>query len=266
MIAALIQKAFKMGWLVTAGTILIMALGVWAFKESKIEAYPDISGVSVTIITTYPGRAPEEVERQVTIPIEIGMGGVPKMETMRSRTIFGLSVIQLSFEEGVEGYWARTRVKEKLDDLKLPKEASSGLAPYISSAGEVCCYEVRTSNGTRSQMDLRTEHDWTIITRLLRVPGVGDVANFGGDAKQFVVNINPGQLQRYALGFSDVVNAIKSNNSNAGGSVITRGSMSFVVRGRGALQDEKDIGRIFVKSVDGTSRGRVRPCVPPRLQ
>src|SRR5262249_29185195 len=124
-------------------------------------------------------------------------------------------------------------------------------APYISSAGEVCRYEVR-GDGTQSVMDLRTLHDWVIIPRLLRVPGVGDVANFGGDAKQFVINVQPRNLQRYGLSFTDVVEAVRSNNATSGGSYITRGSMAFVVRGRGAVKNEKEIGDIFVKSIGGT--------------
>jgi len=125
------------------------------------------------------------------------------------------------------------------------------VAPPTSAAGEVCRYEVK-SNGTRSIMEMRTLHDWVIIPRFLKVKGVGDVANFGGDAKQFVVSIEPEQLVRVGVSFNDVADAIRSNNGTAGGSVVTRGSMSFVIRGRGALKDEKEIGNIFVKSIDGT--------------
>src|SRR3954465_9257366 len=113
MISALIQASLKQRWLVLAAAVLVAALGVWSFQQQKIDAYPDISGQMVQIITPFPGRAPEEVERQVTVPIERAMGNVPRVEVIRSRTIFGLSVVQLSFEEGVDGYWARQRVMEK---------------------------------------------------------------------------------------------------------------------------------------------------------
>src|SRR5207253_1534439 len=195
MVASLIRWAFRRRWIIVLAACLIAGLGVWAFPNMKVEAYPDISGVSVTIITTYAGRGPEDVERQVTVPIELAMANCPQVETIRSRTIFGLSVIQLSFEDGTEGYWARQRVQERLTGLDLPKSAAPGLAPYTSSAGEICRYEVR-SDGTASVMDLRTLHDWVVMPRLLRVPGVGDVANFGGDAKSFVVTVHPSQLQR----------------------------------------------------------------------
>src|SRR5262249_34518797 len=125
MVAALIRWAFRFRWVVMLCAGLIAALGIWVFKHMKIEAYPDISSVSVTIITQYPGRAPEEVERQITVPIELAMANCPQVETVRSRTIFGLSVIQLTFEDGTEGYWARQRVQERLIALDLPKGAST---------------------------------------------------------------------------------------------------------------------------------------------
>src|SRR5262249_17962035 len=157
--------------------------------------------------TPYPGRAPEEVERQITIPIELAMGNCPQVETIRSRTIFGLSTIQVSFEEGTESYWARLRVQERLNNLNLPKEASPGLAPLTSSAGEILRYEVR-SDGTQSIMDLRTLHDWVIMPKLLRVPGVGDVANFGGDLKYYLISVIPKELQRANITLSDLVDAV----------------------------------------------------------
>src|ERR1017187_9229971 len=251
MVELLIRWAFRTRWFIVLAAILMAGPGGWAFKTMKIEAYPDISSVSATIIAQYPGRAPEEVERQVTVPIELAMGNCPQMVTMRSRTIFGLSVIQLTFEDGTDGYWARQRVQERLTQVNLPTAVNTSLAPYTSSAGEVCRYEVR-SDGTQSIMDLRTLHDWVIIPRLIRTPGVGDVANFGGDAKAFIVNVQPIQLQRYGLSLSDVVDAVSKNNNTSGGSYITYGSMSFVVRGRGTVKDEKEIGKIFVKSIGGT--------------
>ncbi len=251
MFEVLIRWSFRFRWIVLASAILISLCGAWVFRRMKIEAYPDISGVSVTIVTQYTGRAPEEVERQVTVPIEREMANCPHVEAIRSRTIFGLSVTQLTFEDGTEGYWARQRVQERLTLVDLPKGASAGLAPYISAAGEICRYEVRT-DGTQDVMALRELHDWVIIPRLLRVAGVGDVANFGGDAKQFVISVQPPNLQRLGLSFTDVVDAVRANNATSGGSYITRGSMSFVVRGRGVVQDSQEIGEIFVKSIGGT--------------
>ncbi|HUL12492.1 MAG TPA: CusA/CzcA family heavy metal efflux RND transporter [Methylococcaceae bacterium] len=251
MIPALIRAALHYRWIVLIGAIIVMVLGLWSFTRMKIDAYPDISAQMVQVITTYPGRAPEEVERQVTIPVEIAMRNVPKVETIRSRTIFGLSVVQLIFEEGTESYWARQRVQEKLSGLDLPEGAAAELGPLATAYGEVLRYEL-VSDGRYDLMELRTLNDWVVIPRLLRASGVAEVANFGGYAKQHGVLLDPAQLLRFGLSVNDVVDAIQTNNASAGGSVLSRGSMSFVIRGRGALQDEAEIGSIFIKSIGGT--------------
>jgi cobalt-zinc-cadmium resistance protein CzcA len=255
MVERSIRAALHHPWLVLFATLAVFALGVYSYLNQKIDAYPDISGQMVQILTAYPGRAPEEVEQQVTIPIEFAMGNVPRVQTIRSRSIFGLSVVQLSFEEGVEAYWARQRVLERLPGLNLPTGASAELGPLATAYGEVYRYELRVEPGHEHEfnlMELRTLNDWVVIPRLLRAPGVADVANFGGLAKQFTVTLNPPQLERFGLTINDVVEAVQKNNANAGGSVLSRGSMSFVIRGRGALQNERDIANTFINSVGGT--------------
>ena len=246
-----IPFAFRSRLLVLLILAGIMGMGVWCFTRQKIDAYPDISAQMVELITVYPGRAPEEVERQVTIPLELAMGNVPKVETIRSRTIFGLSVVDLEFEEGTEGYWARQRVMEKLGTLTLPPGVTPQMGPYATAYGEVYRYEIK-SDGTHDLMELRTLNDWVIIPRMLRTPGVGDTANFGGFVKQFQVTLNPKKLEQYGIALGDVVNAVSSNNSSGGGSVVRRGAESFVIRGVGTLKDEADISRVFVKSLNGT--------------
>jgi cobalt-zinc-cadmium resistance protein CzcA len=246
-----IEFALRHRWPMIVLTVGLALLGIWSFAHQKIDAYPDISGQMVTIITTFPGRAPEEVARQVTVPIERAMGNVPRVETIRSRTIFGLSVVQLSFEEGTDGYWARQRVGENLPGVDLPDEAKPELAPLATAYGEILRYELK-SNGTADLMELRTLNDWVVIPRLIRVRGVADITNFGGLAKQYAVTLQPAQLIRFGLTLSDIVDALRANNADAGGSVLSRGSMSFVVRGRGALRDPKSIESTFIKSVQGT--------------
>src|SRR5437762_13304218 len=145
MIARLIRLALHHPWVVLFCTVTIIVLGVYSYLNQKIDAYPDISGQMVQILTSYPGRAPEEVEQQVTIPIEFTMGNVPRVTTIRSRTIFGLSVVQLSFEEGVDGYWARQRVLERVGALELPTGASAELGPLATAYGEIFRYELATS-------------------------------------------------------------------------------------------------------------------------
>jgi cobalt-zinc-cadmium resistance protein CzcA len=251
MVERLIRLALHHPWIVLASTVTIVVLGIYSYQNEKIDAYPDISGQMVQILTTFPGRAPEEVEQQVTIPIEFTMGNVPRVNTIRSRTIFGLSVVQLSFEEGVDGYWARQRVLERLAALQLPSGATAELGPLATAYGEVYRYELRT-NGNQDLMELRTINDWVVFPNLIRTPGVADVANFGGLLKQYTVLLEPGQLEHFGLTLNDVVTAIKANNANAGGSVISRGSMSLVIRGRGALKTEDDIREVFINSVGGT--------------
>src|SRR6185369_6808900 len=234
MVERLIKLALHHPWIVLASTITIVVLGVYSYQNEKIDAYPDISGQMVQILTSYPGRAPEEVEQQVTIPIEFAMGNVPRVQTIRSRSIFGLSVVQLSFEEGVEAYWARQRVLERLPGLNLPTGASAELGPLATAYGEVYRYELRVEPGHEHEfnlMELRTLNDWVVIPRLLRAPGVADVANFGGQEKQFTITFHPAQLAHYGLKLSDIVESIKTNNAAAGGSVLQRSSMSFVIRG-----------------------------------
>jgi cobalt-zinc-cadmium resistance protein CzcA len=251
MIPALIRAALRHRWLVLVAAVFLAGLGVWAFQRQQIDAYPDISGQMVQVITTYPGRAPEDVERQVTIPIEIAMRNVPKVEVIRSRTIFGLSIVQVMFEEGTENYWARQRVQEKLNGIPLPEGVTPDLGPLATAYGEIYRYEL-VSDGTHELMELRTLNDWVVIPRLLRCPGVADVSNFGGYAKQYTITFIPAQLERYNLALGDIIDAIKTNNASAGGSVVSRGSMSFVIRGKGSLQDEAEIGNVFIKSVAGT--------------
>ncbi|HCT98697.1 MAG TPA: CusA/CzcA family heavy metal efflux RND transporter, partial [Methylococcaceae bacterium] len=251
MIPALIRAALHYRWIVLIVSLLISSFGVWTFTQMKIDAYPDISSQMVQVITTYPGRAPEEVERQITVPIEIAMRNVPKVETIRSRTIFGLSVVQMIFTEGTESYWARQRVQEKLASLQLPTGAEADLGPLATAYGEMLRYEL-VSDGRYDLMELRTLNDWVVIPRLLRTTGVAEVSNFGGYEKQYGVLLDPAQLRRFGLSVNDVVEAIQTNNTSAGGSVLSRGSMSFVIRGRGALQNEAEIGAIFVKSIGGT--------------
>ncbi|WP_020565487.1 efflux RND transporter permease subunit [Methylosarcina fibrata] len=251
MIPQLMNKAMHHRLSVLGFTVFIMAAGLWSFFHMQIDAYPDISSQMVQVITTYPGRAPEEVERQVTVPVEIAMRNVPKVDTIRSRTIFGLSVVQMIFKEGVEAYWARQRVQEKLSNLDLPEGASAQLGPLATAYGEILRYEL-VSDGRFDLTELRSLNDWVAIPHLLRADGVADVSNFGGYEKQYAVLLNPSQLQRFGLSLNDVVDAVQSNNESAGGSVLSRGSMSFVIRGRGALQDVSEIGSIFIKTFGGT--------------
>lgn len=252
MISNLIEHGLKRPLVVITTALVISAAGVWAFFQQPIDAYPDISAEVVQVITVMPGRAAEEVERQVTIPIEISMRNVPNLETIRSRTIFGLSVVQLVFNEGTESYWARQRVLEKLETVELPEGASAELGPLATAYGEVYRYELRGDNSV-DLMTLRELNDWVVIPRILRAQGVAEVSNFGGLAKQYSIKLSPSNLKRYGLTFDEVVSSIQQNNSSAGGSVMRRDGTSFVIRGTGAIETIEEIRSIFVRSVGGTA-------------
>jgi cobalt-zinc-cadmium resistance protein CzcA len=236
-----------------ATLVLVLAsigIGIWAWTTLKKEAYPDVGDTTVTVITQFPGRAAKEVEQQVTLPIEQALNGVPRVLTKRSKTIFGLSVIQLTFEDGVDDYFARQRVLEKLNDAVLPDGVSPELGPLVGPVGEIFRYVIEAPDNY-SVMDLRTMEDWVIIPRILQVPGVADVINFGGLVKQYHVITTPNKLLQYNLTIQNVIDAVTSNNINTGGNIITRGGQGFIVRGIGAIHTKEDIGNIVVTSYKG---------------
>ena len=252
MIAELMKLSLRHRWIVLGAAAAMIAFCLYAATQLPIDAYPDISPQKVSVVTAYPGCAPEEVERQVTIPIEIAMRNIPKVETVRSQTIFGLSVVDLIFEEGTETYWARQQVNEKLSGIELPDGAEMPeLGPATSSCGEIYRYELVSDVGT-DVMELRTLNEWVVIPRLLRVPGVADVSNFGGLAKQYVIRFDPIELQRFHLTLADVTAAVASNSSASGGSLLNRGGMALVIRGTGLIENIEQINKIFLKSVEGT--------------
>ncbi|BEV09283.1 CusA/CzcA family heavy metal efflux RND transporter [Methylophilus sp. DW102] len=250
MMAKLIRQALQYKWIVIGGLVALSLLSLYSLSRMKIDAYPDISSQMVQIITVFPGKAPEDVERQVTVPLEILMKNVPNVETVRSRTIFGLSVIQLIFKEGTESYWARQRVQEKLSLFTLPPGAEAELGPLATAYGEMVRYQLTGGEGS-DLVQLRTLNDWVVIPRLLRADGVAEVTNFGGYEKQYGIILNPSQLRRYDVSVNDVIEAVQLNNANSGGSLLSRGSMSFVIRGEGAIKSKKNIEDSFLKNIDG---------------
>ncbi|TVP97220.1 MAG: efflux RND transporter permease subunit [Planctomycetaceae bacterium] len=250
MIGSLIEAGLRMRWVVLAFAVVVAGAGVWAFRQQPVDAYPDISEQMVQVIAIYPGRAPEEVERLVTIPLENAMLGLPRVEVVRSRTIFGLSVVQMIFDESVEPYWARQRVQENLSGVELPEGVEFELGPLATAYGEVYRYEL-VSDGRYTPMELRTYNDWIVIRRLMRVPGVAEVANLGGLEREFAVVFNPAQLLRYDLTIDDIEDAIVNNNAAGGGSVVNRGDMSMVIRGRGLIETIEDLERTFIRSIRG---------------
>ncbi|MEP7218835.1 MAG: CusA/CzcA family heavy metal efflux RND transporter, partial [Bacteroidota bacterium] len=230
--------------------LVVIGLGVWCCLQLKIEAYPDVADTEVVVITKYDGRAAEEVEHQITIPIERALNSVPRVSDRRSKTIFGLSVIHLTFDEGTDDYFARQQVLEKLRDADLPDGVSPELAPLSTPVGEIYRYVIEGSDA-HSPMDLRTIQDWTVIPRILQVPGVADVVNFGGLVRQYHILTSPDKLKSYNLTLQNVIDAVQQNNQNTGGSIIERGGQGFAVRGIGAIRKQSDIENIVVTAANG---------------
>lgn len=235
--------------LVLAASLTLVVLGVWAFTRLKIEAYPDISDTQVVVIAQFPGNAAEEVEQQVTIPIERALNGVPNVIGRRSRTIFGLSVVELTFDDRAEDYFARQLVLEKLRDAQLPPGVTPSLGPLTSGIGEMFRYRLEGTNV--SEMKLRETQDWVVAPRLMQVPGVADVTIFGGPVREFQVEIDPLKIEKFGLTVKQVSDAIAANNRNAGGGVLDNRQQSLVVRGVGLVQSQRDIERIVIGAGKG---------------
>lgn len=229
--------------------LLLVAAGVWAFNQLKIEAYPDISDTQVVVIAQYPGRATEEVEQQVTIPIERALNSTPNVIARRSRTIFGLSVVELTFAFGTNDYFARQVVIEKLRDANLPPEVVPALGPLSTPIGELYRYTLESK--TLGPMALRELQDWVLEPRFLQVSGVADVVPFGGLIRQYHVQVDPQALTRYGLTIAQVGAAVDANNRNAGGALLDTEQQSMAIRGVGRIQSVADIENVVITARQG---------------
>jgi cobalt-zinc-cadmium resistance protein CzcA len=250
MIRNLLVFSLNNRWAVIAVALGLAITGYWCFTQLKIEAYPDIADTNVIIVAPYEGRAAEEVEQQVTIPIERALNNVPQVLDRRSRTIFGLSVVQLTFQDGTNDYFARQQVLERLADADLPPGVQPTLAPLTTAVGEILRYVVEAPS-TYTPTQLRDLQDWVIRPFLLQVPGIADITTFGGPLKQFHILTSPDKLRKYDLTLGDVIDAVQKNNQNTGGNVIVRGGQGFAVRGLGAIRTERDIENIVLTEVSG---------------
>lgn len=245
----LMLLAIQKRWLIAALFLLIAVFGYYSWKQLSIEAYPDIADVTSQVVTQVPGLAAEEIEQQITIPIERALNGMPGMHVMRSKSTFGLSMITIVFKDGVEDYWSRQRVQERLNEIGLPYNAVAELDPLTSPTGEIYRYIIESNQ--HSLRELTDLQNWVIIPRLKQISGVADVSNFGGITTQYQIEIDPHKLEQYHLALNDVVDAINNNNSNVGGSVLNRGDLGYVVRGIGLISDLEDLGKIVVSSEKG---------------
>ena len=249
MIARLLRFALHQRFLSIASGLALLGLGVWAYSQLSIEAYPDISDTQVVVISVFSGHAAEEIEQQVTVPIERALNSVPNVIARRSRTIFGLSVVELTFEYGTNDYFARQLVLEKLRDATLPDGVEPELGPMSTPIGELYKYTLE-GQGYDSQQ-LREVEDWIVEPRLLQVPGVTNITPFGGLIKQYQIDVDPVSLSKYNLSIRTVADAVGANNENAGGALLDNKQQGLVVRGVGLIQTIADIENVVIGSVDG---------------
>src|SRR5262245_17293233 len=249
MIAKLLRFALNQRFVTLALGLTIIGLGIWAFGQLKLEAYPDISDTQVIVITLYPGHAAEEVEQQITVPIEWTLNSVPSVITRRSRTIFGLSVVELTLAYGTNDYFARQVVLEKLREVPLPEGVEPTLAPLATPIGEL--YRYRLLGEGCNEIELREIQDWVVEPRFRQAQGVADVVPFGGLVKQYQIEVDPLALDKYGLSISQIAQAVSANNQNAGGSLLDNRQQSMVVRGVGLIRSPAEIERVVVSEAKG---------------
>ena len=246
---------------VVAAALILVVAGAWSLGQLKLEAYPDISDPGVVVITPYPGFAAEEVEQQVTVPIERALNNTPNVIARRSRTIFGLSVVELTFADGTDDYFARQLVLERLRDVNIPDGVTPTLGPLSPGIGEMYRYTLQGPG--YDAMRLRELQDWVLTPRLLQVPGVADVVTFGGQVRQYQIEIDPRALDKYRLSVRQLADTVKNNNRNAGGALLDVGQQSLPIRGSGLIRSIEDLEQIVLDAPKGVpffvrDIGRVR--------
>ena len=250
MIHRLVQFALQQRMLVLLLVAIASVGGAIAFLHMPVDAYPDLSPPMVEIITQWPGHASEEIERLVTVPTEVEMNGVPKMSVMRSISLYGLSVVTLTFEEGTDDYFARQLVFQRLSEITFPTGITPTLSPLASPSGLVYRYVLESPD--RTPQELKTFEDWVIEREYRQVPGVADDSGFGGTVMQYQVVLDPARLYAYHLTVQNVLQQLSVNNSNAGGGFYSEGGQIKYVRGLGLIRDTSDIGNIVVGAQNGT--------------
>src|ERR1039457_6163636 len=258
MIRALVDYALDNRFLVVAAAILLLVWGAISFHNLPVEAYPDVANNYVQVITQWPGRAAEEVEQQVTIPIEIVMNGIPHLEYLRSTSLFGLSSVMLIFDDESTNDTNRQKVLERITQATLP----SGLQPQIgadySPVGQIYWYTLHSTNPSYDLMELKTLEDWVLEKQFKSVPNVVDVVSFGGTTREYQVRVDPDKLIAYGLSMSQVEQQLPANNVNAGGSFVEAGLQEINVRALGLFRNVEDIRETVVKTQIGRASCRER--------
>src|SRR5450755_2093779 len=221
MIAKIVSFALKQPFLIIVAALSLMAWGAWSFQKLPIDAYPDLSPPHVELITQWPGHAAEEVERLVTIPLEIEMNGIPRLDSLRSISLYGLSSVQMNFEYGADPYFVREQAFERVGNASVPSGVGPGLSPLFSPSGLIYRYVLQSSD--RSPQDLKILEEWVLERHYRSIQGVADDSGFGGTTMQYQVLLDPNKLFSYGVTVPQVTSQLSGNNANAGGGFISQG-------------------------------------------
>jgi heavy metal efflux system protein len=264
----IVASSLRQRFLIGLMTFLLIGVGAWSLKRLPVDAYPDLAPPMVEVITQWPGRAAEEVERLITVPVEREMNGIPRLVTVRSISLYGLSDVILTFRSGTDNYFARQQVFNRFSELSLPTGVSPTLSPMSAPSGLIYRYVLQSPD--RSPMELKTFEDWVIEPAYKSVPGVADDSGFGGGTMQYQVLLDPAKLAAVGLSAAQVESSLSANNDNAGGGFYSQGGQFYYVRGLGRLGTLEDIGNVVVAVHDGTpvlvkDVGRVTVGIAPRL-
>src|SRR6202142_2666401 len=248
MIRGLVDFALNNRFIVLTIAILLLFWGAISFHNLPVEAYPDVADNYVQIITQWPGRAAEEIEQQVTIPIEIQMNGIPHLTHLRSVSLFGLSSVMLIFDDSSSNDWNRQKVLERLSQVTLPNNLQPQMGTDYSPVGQIYWYTLTSTNPRYDLMELKSIEDWTLEKQFKSVPNVVDVSSFGGTTREYQVRVDPNKLVSYGLSMSQGEQELAANNVNAGGSFLEAGLQQINVRAVGLVTDVDDIAQTVVKT------------------
>src|ERR1700678_2454630 len=253
MIRGLVDFALNNRYMILAAAILLFIWGAISFHNLPVEAYPDVANNYVEVITQWPGRAAEEVEQQVTIPIEIQMAGIPHMQHLRSFSLAGLSDIKMIFDDDSVNDWNREKVLERLSQVTLPANLQPQIGSDWSPVGQIYWYTMHSTNPEYDNMELKSIEDWTLEKQFKSVPGVVDVSSFGGITREYQIRVDPNKLISYGLSIGQVEQQLANNNINAGGSFIEQGQQQVNVREVGLFRNVQDIENTVLKTTNGTA-------------
>ncbi|HEY6385406.1 MAG TPA: CusA/CzcA family heavy metal efflux RND transporter [Candidatus Acidoferrum sp.] len=253
MIRGSVEYALKNRFIIMMVTVLLLLWGAISFHNLPVEAYPDVANNYVQIITQWPGRAAEEVEQQVTVPIEIQMNGMPHLEHLRSVSLFGLSSVMLIFDDQSSNDWNRQKALERLSAVTLPAGITPQMGTDWSPVGQIFWYTLKSTNPKYDLMELKSIEDWTLEKQFKSVPNVVDVSSFGGTTREYQVRVDPNKLVAYALSIGQVEQQLANNNTNAGGSFVEAGLQQINVRAVGLFNSVRDIEQTVITTKNGTA-------------